>query len=73
MINKEVKKDIREKCEIQKIHDWIKCRRENWYARVERRSEDRILKKILMNKPAGKRRRGRTKKTLAGRVRINRP
>ena len=54
--------DIRENCEIQKIDDWIKCRKENWYAHVERMSEDRTLKKVSMNKPAGKRSRGRPKK-----------
>lgn len=62
LFDKQRSEDIREKCEIQKIDDWVKCRRENWYAHVERMSEDRILKKILMNKPAGKRSRGRPKK-----------
>ena len=65
LFDKQRSEDIKEKCGIHKIDDWIKGRRENWYAHVERMSKDRILKKILMNTPAGKRR-------LAGRVRINR-
>ena len=60
--DKQRSEEIRGKCEIQKIDDWTKCKRENWYALVERKSEDRIYKKILMNKPAGKRSRGRPKK-----------
>ena len=44
------------------MDDWIKYKRENWYAQVERMTEDRIFKKILTNKPAGKRSRGRPEK-----------
>ena len=40
LFDKQRSEDIREKCEIQKIDDWVKCRRENWYAHVERMSED---------------------------------
>ena len=37
LIDKQRSEDIREKCGIPVIDDWIKCRRENWYSvHVER-------------------------------------
>ena len=55
-------KDIREKCGIQKVAEWIKRRRTEWYAHVGRMPEDRLVKKVMTNKPVGIRSRGRPKK-----------
>ena len=43
--------DIREKCGIQKVGEWIKRKRTEWYAHVGRMPEDRLLKKVMTNKP----------------------
>ena len=52
--------DIRKKCGIQKLGEWIKKRRTEWY--VGRMPEDRLGKKVMTNKPIGIRSRGRPKK-----------
>ena len=54
--------DIREKCGIQKVGEWIKRRRAEWYAHVRRMPEDRLVKKVMTNKPIGIRSRGCPKK-----------
>ena len=51
-----------EECGIQKISEWIRRRKEEWYAHVGRMSEDRILSKIMKNRPEGKWSRGRPNK-----------
>ena len=54
--------DIREKCGIQKVGEWIK-RRQEWYAHVGRMPKDRLVKKVMTNKPVGiSSSRGRPKK-----------
>lgn len=54
--------DVREKCGIQKVGDWIKRRKDEWHAHVERMTEDRLVKKVMTNRPVGLRSRGRPKK-----------
>ena len=62
LFDREKSDDIREACGIQKISEWIRRRKEEWYAHVGRMSDDRILSKIMKNRPEGKRSRGRPKK-----------
>ena len=62
LYDKEKSDDVREECGIQKISEWIRRRNEEWYAHVGRMLEDRILSKIMKNRPEGKRSRGRPKK-----------
>ena len=45
--------NVREECGIQKIGDWVKRRRREWHAHVRRMSDDRIVKKVMVNRPAG--------------------
>ena len=53
--------DIREKCGIQKVGEWIKRRRiERACKKNARRT--RLAKKVMTNKPVGIRSRGRPKK-----------
>ena len=61
LINREKSDNIREACGIQKISQWIRRRKEEWYTHVGRMSDDRILSKIMKNRPEGKRSRGRSK------------
>ena len=42
--------------------EWIKRRRAEWYAHVRRMPEDRLVKKVMTNKPVGIRSRGLPKK-----------
>ena len=42
--------------------EWIKRRRADWYAHVGRMPDDRLVKKVMTNKLAGRRTRGRPKK-----------
>ena len=62
LFDREKSDDIREACGIQKISEWIRRRKEEWYAQVGRLSDDRILSKIMKNRPEGKRSRDRPKK-----------
>ena len=66
LYDKEKSDDVREECGIQKISEWIRRRKEECYAYVGRMSEDRILSKIMKNRPEGKRSSGRPKKRWHG-------
>ena len=52
-------RDIREKCEIQNIGDWVHRRRIEWNAHLSRMNEDRIVRRMRHN---GRRSRGRPMK-----------
>ena len=43
--------NIRDAYGIQKISEWIRRRKKEWYAHVGRMSDDRILSKIMKNRP----------------------
>ena len=55
-------RDIREKCEIQNIGDWVQRRRIEWNAHISRTNEDRIVRRVRDNEPIGRRSRGRPMK-----------
>ena len=55
-------RDIREKCEIQNIGDWVQRRRIEWNAHISRMNEDRIVRRVRDNVPIGRRSRGRPMK-----------
>ena len=48
--------------EIQDIVSWVRVRRREWAAHVERMDEDRLPKTVTRNRPDGRRSRGRPKK-----------
>ena len=52
LFDREKSEDVREACGIQKILQWIR-RRKEWYAHVGNMSGDRILCKIMKNRPKG--------------------
>ena len=43
LFDREKSDDVREACGIQIINEWIKRRKEEWYAHVGKMSDDRIL------------------------------
>ena len=50
---------IRELCEIQNITSWVQRRRTEWSEHISRMADDRLVKKVHDEIPAGKRNRGR--------------
>ena len=55
-------KDVRDQCNIQDINKWIRVRPKEWSNHVDRASEERLMRKARVEKPAAVRPRGRPPK-----------
>ena len=62
LLDKIRNEDLRATCGIQDIVSWVRVRRREWAAHVERMDEDRLPKIVTRNRPDGRRSRGRPKK-----------
>jgi hypothetical protein len=54
--------DIRERCGIQPIGEWLNKKREEWNNHISGITADRIVSVVSDNSPKGKRRPGRPRK-----------
>lgn len=55
-------REIRERCGVQNITEWVSRRRREWNDHISRMSEDRLVRRVRDNRPVGWRSRGRPKK-----------
>jgi hypothetical protein len=46
--------DIRQQCEIQRIGEWVKKRRQEWNNHISKITPDRIVRIVRDNFPKGK-------------------